>query len=304
MWYFPDATMLLVFRSLSGAAAASWVSFTVLFSSYFNDDEAPKAMGFITAVTSLGQVVAIFFGGLAAQSFGQRAPFLLAVFGGAAGLALSLGVVESKELQREPVKITGLLNVARDGNLLLLSVLAVLIQFMVFATVYGFTPVAAKQIGATPFQMGLITTISTIPGIFSAALSGSFFSKYLGEKRTIVTGFAVSAAACIVIPFVRELTLLYITQMVAGFSQSMVFPLLMGLCIRNVSANKRSTTMGFFQAIYGFGMFLGPVVVGFLGDTAGLSWGFIVTGLVGVMGAVITALFMKSGQAQVSAVEG
>ena len=35
--------------------------------------------------------------------------------------------------------------------------------------------------------------------------------------------------------------------------------------------------MGFFQAIYGLGMFAGPVVVGFISDTVSLNAGFYFT---------------------------
>lgn len=296
MWYFRSPGTLLVFRSMSGAAAAAWVTFTVLFSSYFEGHQSPKAIGYITAVTTLGQVAAVFLGGIAAERFGRQSPFLLALFGAVAGILLSLGIKEKEDLNREPLKPKELLAVAKDSNLLLLSILAVFIQFLSFATVYGFTPVAAKNIGATPFQLGLLTTLSTLPRVFAAALSGSFFVSIIGERKTLVYGFLLASGACIVIPFVNSMYILYITQIIGGFSQGTVFPLLMGLTIKNVQDCKRATAMGFFQAIYGAGMFLGPVVVGILSDTVGLAWGFIVTGMIGTAGAVLTAVFVNQAR--------
>ncbi|WP_143008776.1 MFS transporter [Halanaerobium congolense] len=48
-------------------------------------------------------------------------------------------------------------------------------------------------------------------------------------------------------PLISHLYLLYFNQMLNGFSQGMIFPVLMGLSIKNVRANKRGTAMGFFQ---------------------------------------------------------
>lgn len=289
MAFYPSVGLLLLFRALTGAAAASWVTFTVLFSSYYEGTEAPKAMGFIQAITSLGQVIAVFVGGIAAERFGNQAAFLLASIGGIAGILFSLGIIERKDFYREPLKLPELFAVVKEPNLLVFSILAIFIQFLTFATVYGFTPIAARQIGATPFQLGLLTTVSTLPGVLGAVLSGTFFSNRIGDKKTLLSGFLIAAAACVVIPFLKSMVLLYMTQAVAGFSQGTVFPLLMGLTIKNVQERKRATAMGFFQAIYGVGMFTGPLVVGVLSDSVGLTWGFVITGLIGAVGAAITA---------------
>jgi MFS family permease len=288
MWAGNSPGMLLVFRALAGAAAAAWVPFTVLFSSYYEGSDAPKAIGIISSISSFGQMAAIFLGGVAAQYISARSPFLLGFAGAVIGIVLSFGIRENTDMHRVPLKLADLIQVAGDKRLMLLSILAVLAQFMTFATMYGFTPVAARQIGASDFQLGLLTTISTMPGIFGAALSGSFFAKRVGEKRTLIWGFVISSVMCFIIPFVKSFELLCISQLVGGFCLGTVFPLLMGLCIKNVEDRVRATAMGFFQAIYGIGMFMGPTIVGFLSDYAGLSWGFAVIGVVGTAGAVIS----------------
>ena len=48
----------------------------------------------------------------------------------------------------------------------------------------------------------------------------------------------------------------------------------MGLAIRHIPGDQRSTAMGCYQAIYGIGMFLGPVIVGRIGDVYGLKIGY------------------------------
>ena len=133
-----------------------------------------------------------------------------------------------------------------------------------------------------------------MPGIFAAAMSGSIFAIKWGEKRTIIYGYILVALSCLAIPYAKSLWVLYITQMIGGFGQGTVFPLLMSASIKSVSEQKRATAMGFFQAIYGIGMFIGPIMVGFLSDSMSLFYGFWATGLIGLTGAVLTQLFMKT----------
>lgn len=288
MGHFNSPVLLLVFRSLSGAAAATWVTYTVLFSSYFKSQDATKAIGYINSFNALGQMAAMLLGGIAAQYLSQQAPFYIAAAGGVIGITAAAGVVEKQNTLRKPVRITELLSVAKDKDLLLVSALAILVQLLTFATVFGFTPVAAKGIGANDFELGILTTISTLPGIFVSALSGAFFARRYGERKTLFAGFMIIAVSCLVIPLINNIYILYVSQFIGGCGRGLVFPLLMGLSIKKTEEDKRATAMGFFQAIYGLGMFIGPIAVGFLSDMAGLKWGFWFTGITGIIGAIIS----------------
>ena len=67
--------------------------------------------------------------------------------------------------------------------------------------------------------------------------------------------------------------------------------LLLGLCIGDIAPEKRATAMGFFQAVYGLGMFLGPFVTGHISHGFGLMTAFVFTGLVGLAGAALSLVF-------------
>lgn len=287
MRFFPSPSMLMLFRGMTGVAAAAWVAYAVLFSSYFPPSGALRAIGYLNAFNAGGQVVAMMIGGLAASRFGRGAPFTVAAIGGAIGLLLSLAVLE-KKADRKPIEIYELASVGRDRGLLLVSALAILLQLMAFATVYGFTPIHAERIGAQSVELGILTTLSTLPRILAAALSGSLFSRVMGERQTVCYGFVVLSLSCIVIPLTPSLPYLYATQIIGGFAGGLVFPLLMGLSIRTVAEDKRASAMGFFQAIYGVGMFAGPVLVGSIGHAVGLTWGFWLVGLTGFAGAAMS----------------
>ncbi len=300
LYLFDNPYLVLLFRSMAGAAAATWVTFTVLFSSYYKEDQTPKSIGVINAFTKLGQVIAMLAGGIIAQRYGQQYPFLLAALGGLLGLFLSFGIEEKPNIDHKPVQIKELLKLARNHSLLTVSFLAIIFQLIVFATTFGFIPVVAKNLGATSIHLGLITTITAVPTIFSSYLSGSFFTPRYGERNTIVAGFIIIASSCIVVPFVNDLSILYLSQIINGFGQGLVFPILMGLSIKNVVHNKRGTAMGFFQAIYGLGMFIGPVLLGIISDLAGINTGFWIIGMIGLIGAFLTLVFCKGAGRQMA----
>lgn len=293
LWLFSSALSMLFFRALAGVAAASWVAFSVLFSSYYRSDEATKATGYIMAANNFGQVLAMFAGGSAAEIFGTKSSFLLAAISAVLAFISGMLISENKEIKKKPLSFAELATVGKSGNLIIVSVLAILSQFVTFATVYGFTPIVAESLGANSAKLGLLSTLSILPGIPAGALSGSYFSSKFGEKKTLFTGFIIAAFSCIAIPFVKSLPVLIITQVIGGFGKGVTIPLLMGLSIKNVEENKRGSAMGFFQAIYGLGMFAGPVVVGIISDIASLNAGFYFTALVSIIAAFMVKMFVN-----------
>ncbi len=293
-----DPFWLLVFRFLSGVGAAAWLAFTVLYASYFDPAEAPKAIGILNSLNFVGQMCGTFLGGIVAAASGQRTPFLLGAVGGAIGLAMSLATLEVRPTSK-PRSAKDLLKVGADRHLLSVSGLGIAVQIVAYGTVYGFAPVAAKDLGATDFQLGILTTIATVPMAVSSALSGSWFAKKLGEAFTVSFGFAILAFSAIAVPFAHSVESLYISQGIGGFGRGLVLPLLMGISIKDVAAEKRGTAMGIFQAMYAFGMFIGPMIVGLIADTVGLTQGFWTLGLIGLVSAAATLGLLRVAPAAV-----
>jgi MFS family permease len=284
MWVWPEVWMLLVGRTLAGIAAATWVAYSVLFASYYPQGDGPKAMGFLNSASNLGQVAALFLGGLVAELYGMTGPFLLAAGGGAIALALSL-FVRGEPSPAKPVDTAVLAEILRDRVFLRICGLGILFQVFSHATVFGFTPLAAKAIGASNFELGLLTTLTILPAIVAAALSGTYLRRRLGDAGTLAAGFAFTGLSSITIPLCDSMAALYLSQMAGGFGRGALMALLMGLCIKNSPVEQRATAMGLYQAIYAGGMFAGPVITGFLAGWFDLNSSFIVIGLAGFAGA-------------------
>jgi MFS family permease len=287
LWMWPNIYATLLFRMLSAVAATVWVLHPMVFASYFAAHETSKAMGSITAIVNCGEMAGMLAGGIVAQYWGFGATFLLAAFSGVVALLFCLPLKDEPIPVHEPIRGTDLLVIARDRILNLTGILGLLLQVVTYGTIYGFTPLVAKKMGLSNLELGILTTMFMLPGVLAAVMSGTFWGRRIGELRSIVGGFIILAITCMVIPYATSMGMLYFWQAVQGFARGYIYPLLMVVGLRHISAAKRTTAMGYSQTIYGLGMFIGPLIVGILGDLFGLELSFVVIGLISLTGAFL-----------------
>lgn len=288
-----EVTWVLLLRALSGAAAATWVDFTILFASYYAKEQTTKAIGTISFFNSLGQMLGILSGGIFADAFGWEWAFVLGGLVGMVGMLGSLFIVEKFDATAQKITFQGVLEVAGDRTLLTVSFLSILFQVLTFATVFGFTPVFAQSLGASKLDMGLLTFFSTFPTAVASLIGGRHLAQRIGEKNVILIGFILSGIFTVIIPFCGTMWLLMATQALAGFGRGFTAPVLMSLSIKHMESGRRATAMGFYQAIYGLGMFAGPLFMGMAGDWLSLRDGFVLIGLLGCVTAWLAHVMMR-----------
>ena len=281
----------LVHRGLAGFAAGTWVAFTVLFTSYFPRNETARAMGLIMFATTMGQTIATTLGGILMDFFGWGAPFYVGAAAGLIGLALSFAVQEGKALEARSMDLSDLRRVGSEKLLLRVSIIAVLLQALAFASVYGFTPTYAVSLGAGGTELSILALVSALPTALVSLGLGPLSDRF-GERRLLTAALALFAAAVMVVPLCTTLGALYLTQALGALGRGAAFPILMGLSIKEVADKYRATAMGFFQSIYALGMTAGPALMGFLGDTVGLRLGFGILGARGLGAAVLVHLWI------------
>ena len=165
-------------------------------------------------------------------------------------------------------------------------------HFAFWATTFSFIPLYADGLGASKLVLGIIGVISLVPYTLTALMNHRFAQR-LGENRAVFMGMLVMAAMTFFVPLIDKVPLLAISQGVSGFGRGMVYPLLMGLSIREIPGKDRATAMGVYQAVYAIGMFFGPMTAGAFADIVGLSGAFIISGTVSVIAAVAALILLK-----------
>ncbi|MBE1442600.1 MFS transporter [Paenibacillus sp. OAS669] len=296
-----EITWILILRALAGAAAATWVDFTILFVSYFKKEDTTRALGTLSFYNSTGQMLGILLGGWFADRFGWESSFIIGAAVGMIGLVGAWFLVEKVDKHAQKITFEGVLDVAKDRTLLTVSFLSILFQVLTFATVFGFTPVFAQSLGATKLDMGLLTFFSTFPTALAAWIGGRHLAQKLGERNTIIVGFIISGVFTVAIPFTPSLWVLMLTQALAGFGRGFTSPVLMSLSIKHMDTGKRATAMGFYQAIYGLGMFGGPIIMGIAGDWFSLENGFLMVGALGCVTSILAYLMLNRAGAGTTA---
>jgi len=300
MLVFHNPIGFLAGRALGGVAASSWVPCTVLFSSYYKPEHTTRSMTMINMASITGRAVSFLAAALISSNFGPQSAFLLSMIGGFLGLAISLFIRESSasHAQKKSVTFRELLSVGLERSVLVTSGLAILMQVVAFATHMTFTANHAVYIGASLAQLGYVRMATLLPSIALSFFLSKFILKYIDAKHLVVAGFAITALYCALLPFTRTITQLYLAQMIGGIGDTLIFSLLMGLCVQNVATQKRGAAMGFFQSIYGIGMTIGPLIMGVFTDFASLRIGFFFMAAVSGLSMVLSAIFLhRSGQA-------
>ena len=281
---FHSAWFYLGARTLSGVSASFWVIFTVFFASYFSEGESSKAMGRLVFLMSGAVLVSTVLGGWIAEHYGYRAPFWIGGIGALISLVSLVGIEEKKvvsEASRMTLKRG--LQIAASPGLIAISLAGAVLYFNSFATTYGFVPILAVNLGSNKTQLGLLLALNLASYSLSSLLVGTKLLNRFSERFLVMIAFQLIALTSLALPFVSNLFLLYVNQIVHGIGRGLAYSILMGFVLRLVSSDERATAMGVFQSIYSLGIFTGPIVGGWVGSFWGIDGIFITTGVFTLM---------------------
>ncbi len=261
---------LFLSRIVTGIGAATWVVFPLYFSAYYAERDSGKAIGLINFVQNGALIVATAAGGFIAEGFGISRVFYVAALLGIFAL-LALMLTKEAPLRRTAtLSWRDSMSIATRPLLLIVSLMAILLNFALFTAVFGFIPIYAAEIGASSSQLGLITMINL--GFSAiAALGVAWIREKLGSRQTIIWSALLIGGTLFAIPFIKTVPLLMAVQAGFGLGCGSLFTLFMVLSIRGLPPQQQATAMGVFQAVYAVGMLAGPLVSGFLGNSLGLS---------------------------------
>ena len=186
---------------------------------------------------------------------------MVATFYAGAGLAviglISTVPIKEKRVTRTPPTVRQIWRVMTHPALLIAASVTALNHYAFWATTFSFIPVYADDLGASKFTLGIIGVVSLVPYTL-ASLVNHRFAQRLGDNWAVFAGMMIMAATTFVVPLIHDVPLLAASQGINGIGRGIVYPLLMGLSIREISSEDRATAMGVFQAVYAIGMFSRP----------------------------------------------
>ena len=287
-------TGFLVGNILSGFASAMWISFMVLYASYFTCENLQRAMGLIMAANNIGVLGGFVLSTLSYNHLGMNFLCLLSICSGVPAILLSFGIKEQKTKTVKIVpKTSDLIKVYADKRLIFFSILALVQQGILMATCMSFTTQIAHEINASAFQIGLLSIVYIIVAVLASYFSASNFARRLGSSLWIPFILFVLAIYCFAVPNIFSPNLLIAIQILAGLSTGIVFSFCTSEAMKNVPIEKRSTAMGYYQAIYAVGMTIVPMIAGNIAEIYNLNIAFYLEGIIAVIATVASMIYFK-----------
>lgn len=287
---------VLIFRSIGGVACCSWVCHTVLYSRYFTSSESSGRITQLNTGSYFGRLGSFVAVALFVTRFGMHVAFVIGAVGAIISLALCVKV-ENVGTDAPSVSLASYLSVMKEKNLLICSGIAILVQFVAFATEYSFATNVQVALGATAQQVSYFSIALLVPSIIANYVVGRMILAKKSPKMILCFGMALMTAYCLLTPRVTQLWQFYPVQALAGIGNSCTIAVLLGQCVRKVPTSSRSTAMGFFQAAYAIGLSAGPTVMGIAIDAFDYRLSFDLMAAVAVITIVLAVRFLEEDRA-------
>ena len=208
--------------------------------------------------------------------------YSLAFFAAAGASALAVLVVLPTSERARPPRRPSMQSLAKligRRDVLLPSLLNLVSQYANWAATFGFTPILARRLGAADIGLSVLMSVNLLVATLGNLLATTIVN-WIGARRLVYLSFALGALGMVGAALAPSLPLLFASQLSIGLSVGIGYPVNMGLSIRHVADEERTTAMGLHQAVYAIGMFAGPALSGTIADALGIRAMFALTGAV------------------------
>ena len=289
------ANGLMLGRAITGLAAGTWVLLVATFSSLYPAKEAVRATTTLQFIASLSRVVATSVTGSLNILGGYSLAFKLAAAAAASAILIAIPIPEKRRPIKRP-SVGGIGRLVSRRDVLVPALLSALMQYASWATVLGFVPILASQLGATDVTLSLLTgmgmLVITVGNLVATTIVGRIGARRLASISFMGLGVGIAIAA-----LAPSLPVVFVAQFVIALVIGTCLPVLMGMSIRHVDDAERTTAMGLHQAVYATGMFSGPWLSGLLSNAFGIRAAFGITALMcGVLGPLGVRRFLRDGE--------
>src|ERR1041384_1978984 len=166
--------------------------------------------------------------------------------------------------------------------------------FCAFFNLYGpqsLLPSLAREFDATPAQISLTVTATTLAIALSAPFAGAI-ADALGRKRVIAAAMLVATIPLIMMALAPGLHALVFWRFVLGLALPPVFTVVVSYIGEEWPPAQAMGVMGLYMAATSVGGFAGRLVSGLLADLVGWRSGFFTTAAMTLLCGIAVALIL------------
>lgn len=279
----PQFLLIVRFLQGLGAAALSTVSLA-LVGAYYSENRG-RAYGVYNALKGAGYVVSPLVGGYLVVQGGFATVFMASAAIGGVAFILSLFLPSPSSGQADlddddNFSLKSFFTIFRDKELLPWYALIVINMFFV-GILFGFLPVRIHALGYSPIATGVLISTVALSYLLIQPIAGILADK-VNNVTTLKVGLVIGALSIILVPFVSGIGLIFVS-IFAGIGVGTVWTNSDTLMSNLAKEGKLGMTMGIAGSFKEFGDMIGPLLIGALSQAFGLTTGFVVCGVLGLL---------------------
>src|SRR6478609_7451436 len=162
----------------------------------------------------------------------------------------------------------------------------------VLAGIIGATfSIFASDLGATVFVVGLLTSISGLTALFSSIPIGSL-SDRIGRSRVMLAGMVAFTLVMVLFAIAPSPAFLIPGRMLMGVAGVGSFWIASAYLGDIVTPQERGIAFGLLTTSMGLGFGVGPLLGGFVADTLGMRWGFMIGAAIGLVAVALVRIWL------------
>ena len=245
-----------------------------------------------------GQALGPYTGGFLSDRFDINVPFYtMAALSFIALILVFIFVPESKEIKKDNNKrpvFKSLMPVFKDKPMLGLMTYFASRGFYRWGFNTFFPILAIKAAGLSMTNIGVVLSVYMLSGSVIQYPFGLAADKFPNQKIAFIFwGGIISALAMCVFTQFDSMIMYFVLTMIMGVFSSVARA--SGIAIRTERGRiyGMGAATGAFTASLSFGQVIGPVVFGIVSDAYGISTAFILGGIVGLIGTLVSTAFLK-----------
>lgn len=283
---------LFIYRLFTGVGLTLWVISrqTYLYES-IGQARLGRASALMGGIHRLTSFVAPALGGFMGEALGLRSPFLLYAILSLVSLVVAFAFVPKPDLGNRKVRDersgrfrdhlrTNLRIVLRGGPGYAVGQITRSSRNVIIPLF------AAEVLGLSPSSIGLITSLSAGVDLIMVYPAGVIMDRW-GRKFAYVPSFFLQGMALSLIPFTANFVELLVVAMALGFSNGIGAGTMMTLAGDLAPEKGRGDFLGIWHFVGDAGGTSAPLIMGKVGDLAGLGASAFVAGASGVLAAAL-----------------
>lgn len=274
----------------SGLASAMWISFMVLYMSYYTEEKQHTATGKIVFANNIGMLAGFIISTLMYQIVGMKVICGFSVLAGLVCVMFAFTLKANDTTEKKEVEWKEQINLCRRKRLLLFSFLALVQQGVQAATAMSFSMQMVTNLGGSLKEVGIASIIYMLSAVVWARFSSSTRCEKFSVKIVIPVIFIVNALYLLLIPEAVKMEQIYLLQILPGMATGLLFSMLTAEAMKGVKVEVKSTAMGLYQTIYAVGMTILPMVGGKIAQNISMKFAYEMLALLCLIAAMIAVL--------------